>query len=394
VQHAIVVGYVTASSLYEEQPFYVKKLAASGSAERLDQINYSAGAVTKGRCSLSDPLADVLAPFPAENSVDGVSDNPTAGMHGYFHQLDELKRRYPRLKILISLEGRASDFAQDAKPENRTAFVASCVDVFVRGRFMDGMTKPGLFDGFDIDWESPHQEDAANFKALIEEFRKQMDAVRPGLRLSVAVDQAPERLPGTDFAALAPIVDEFAVMNYDYAGPWSRETGFLAPLFSTSTVEAHSGSIERSIARYKAAGVPAGKLLMGLPFYGYGWTDVNGKSNGLFQTGQPVRGDQPYRLIRGLAAPAQVFRDPLSQAPWIFDGKTFWTYEDTISVRYKVSYAMSQGLGGIMIWELSGDTADAELLRTAYQALHHPLKAAMFARKVTMPTEVTQAKGQ
>ena len=66
---------------------------------------------------------------------------------------------------------------------------------------------------------------------LLEEFRQQMRAVRPGLRLSIAVGHSPHMLPGTDFAAIATLVDQVGIMNYDYTGPWSPTTGFLAPLF-------------------------------------------------------------------------------------------------------------------------------------------------------------------
>ena len=393
-RHPLLVGYFSMSSLYTSPPFFVKELADNGSAALLDQINYSAGSVRDGHCSVGDPLADVLAPYPAQNSVDGTEDDPRFGVHGYFQQLQELKRRYPRLKILISLEGRAADFAQDAKPENRATFVSSCVDVFLRGHLFPGIDAPLLFDGFDIDWESPHLQDAANFAALLKEFRRQMNALRPGLRLSVAVDQAPGSLPGTDFAALAPLVDQFAVMNYDYAGPWSRRTGLIAPLFTHTSIVDRSSSIVQSIASYKAAGVPARKLLMGLPFYGYGWTDVSPTDNGLYQTGRPLHGDHSYNSIRALADPPLVFRDHLSQAPWIYDGRNFWTYEDPVSVRYKASYADSQHLGGIMIWDLSGDTADAELLHAAHRSLHHPMKAKMFASSVPRAPEPAQQKGQ
>jgi chitinase len=254
------------------------------------------------------------------------------------------------------------------------------VNLYLRGEFADGIRKPHLFDGIDIDWESPQQEDAANFHTLIQEFRRQINAVRSGLTLSIAVDQSPLAFPGTNFAALEPLVDQVGVMNYDYAGPWSQTTGFLAPLFATSPEIVRLGSIQRSIASYKAAGIPARKLLMGLPFYGYGWTEVSGSNNGLFQTGRALHGDHPYHMIRTLALSSQVYRDPLSRAPWLFDGQEFWTYEDPISVMYKVSYASRQGVGGVMIWELSGDTADAELLNSAYHALHRPLSDRVFTR--------------
>jgi chitinase len=363
----------------------VRALLSSGSAARLDQINYSQGSVSGGHCSLADPNADLNTTYTAETSVNGVADDPDSPFRGYFHQLEELKRRYPRIKILISLEGKAADFAQDARPENRKAFVASCVDLFIRGRFANGVVRPGLFDGIDVDWESPQAEDAANFHALLEEFRSQMNVVRPGLRLAIAVDEAPDALPGTDFAAIAKLVDQVGVMNYDYAGPWSKTTGLAAPLF-VSNSRAHS--IERSIARYKAEGVPERKLLMGLPFYGYSWTAVSSVNNGLFQPGSAVHADRPYNYIRTLATPDSAYRDRRSQAPWLFDGETFWTYEDPVSVRYKVSYAFNQKLGGVMIWELSGDTVDAELLNTVYRALHHPLKNKVFAKVSTEKTTV------
>ena len=373
----VVVGYFPQWGVYYPQPYYVKALVTNHSAAHLDQINYAQGFVSGGRCSVADPNADLNTTFTALTSVNGVADDSVSPFRGNFHQLQELKTRYPRLKILISLEGKASDFAWDAQPENRRAFVASCVDTFIRGHFVPGVSKPGLFDGFDVDWESPQAEDAENFRALLEEFRQQMDAVRRGLRLSIAVDQAPETLPGTDFAAIARIVDQVGVMNYDYAGPWSKTTGFLAPLFGHNS---HALSIERSIASYRAHGVPESKLLMGLPFYGYSWTAVASTNNGLFQPGRAVHGDRPYSYIRTLAGPGSSYRDPRSQAPWLFDGETFWTYEDPVSVRYKVSYARHQHLGGVMIWELSNDTADAELLGMVFHSLHHPLKNKVFAK--------------
>ncbi len=384
----LLVGYFTSEGIHASTPFFVKDLVANGSARRLDQIDYAAASVSDGHCSLGDPLADVLTTYAAQTSVNGQVDDPASPLRGYFHQLQELKRRFPRLRILISLEGRARDFAADATPQNRSAFVASCVDMYLRGRFLPGLTTSGLFDGVDIDWESPRRSDAANFLALIQEFRRQMNAVRPGLRLSVAVDQSPAMLPGVDFRAIARLADEIGVMNYDYSGPWSPRTGFLAPLFSTSRWR-YAPSIERSIASYQDAGVPRDKILMGLPFYAYGWTGVSDSNNGLFQRGRAVRGDWPYHSIRSLAAPPYVFRDALSQAPWIYNGQTFWTYEDPVSIRYKASYAANLRLGGLMIWELSGDTADAELLRSAYRALHHPLRRRVFTRAIARQTRLT-----
>ena len=376
---ALVVGYFGQWSLHNDPPYYVKDLVTNGSAALLDQINYSQASVKDGQCSIADPNADLNTVYTDRNSVSGRPDNPAAPFRGYFHQLRELKRRYPHLKILISLEGAAAGFAEDAKPANRVAFVASCVDTFLRGHFAPGIVEPGIFDGVDVDWEYPQASDADNFRALLEEFRRQMNAVRSGLRLSVAVGPHPRMEPRTDFATIARLVDQIGVMNYDYHGPWSPTTGFLAPLFPDTAHPGRSGSIATSMAAYESAGVPREKLLMGVPFYGYGWTGVNGTDHGLFQPGHGVDGDRPYRYIRTLATSGSLHRDPRSQAPWLYDGTSFWTYDDPVSVRYKVSYAAQQHLGGIMIWELSEDTAEGDLLHAAHRSLRYPLGANGFA---------------
>jgi len=159
-------------------------------------------------------------------------------------------------------------------------------------------------------------------------------------------------------------------MTYDFSGPWSPRTGLIAPLRADGSF--HGETVERSVASYEAAGVPASKLLMGLPFYGYGWHMVEDQGNGLFQEGQPIRGDRPYSYIQSLALDSTVFRDPVSQAPYIFDGDVFWTYEDPVSIAYKSQYGLEQQLGGFMIWELAGDTPDGTLLRTIRRATVSP----------------------
>jgi len=414
----IVVGYFGQWSLY--QHFLVKNLVTSGAADQLDQINYAQGFVTNGRCSVADPHADTDIAFSAQDSVNGQADNPSTTFHGNLHQLEELKRLHPRLKLLISLEGRAPDFAADAQPAAREAFVRSCVDIFLRGHLAASHNvnprtpdQPRLFDGIDLDWEYPGGENAANFLAVLTEFRHQMDALRPGLRLTVAVGPSPRMYPGVDMAAISQLVDQVGIMNYDYIGPWSHTTGFLAPL---STEDNRGGSVDRSIVEYKQAGIPASKLLLGLPFYGYGWNAVPTPGAGLFQPGQGIRGDRPYPYFLSLLTPTAtpprsiapeppaatpptlkhtaatatpapdakptpaphpyvLHRDLHSHAPWLYDGSTFWTFEDPVSIAYKAAFAAQQQLGGVMAWELSEDAPDAALIKAARQGLHHPHSA-------------------
>jgi chitinase len=176
-------------------------------------------------------------------------------------------------------------------------------------------------------------------------------------------------------------------MTYDFNGPWSSTTGLIAPLTSSSPDD---GSVERSVTAWKTAGMPSQKLLIGLPFYGYGWRQVSAENHGFGQDGMPIHGDRPYRFIQSLIAPAAqqarpgtpaassivVYRDPVSQAPWLFDGSSFWTYEDPVSIQTKATYAAREQLAGFMVWELSGDTPDGVLLKAAHTALTQGLSVA------------------
>jgi len=382
-----LVGYFGQWSLYNEPRYLVKDLASTGGAAMLDQLNYAQGFVTNGRCSIADPNADLNTTFTAKESVNGRADNPNQPFRGYLHQLAELKRRYPHLKLVLSLEGKPTDFAYDAQPEHRKAFLDSCVNLFLKGHLAPGVDAPHLFDGIDIDWEYPHAADADNFLALATELRQRMDALRPGMILSIAAGPSPRMYEGLDLAAISRVADEIGLMTYDFAGPWMDHTGFIAPLFTA--IPGHAGSVEHTVADFRAAGVPASKLLVGIPFYGYGWREVPETANGLFQEGTAIHGDRPYRYIQTLTARSTVYRDPTSQAPWLFDGDAFWTYEDSASIRAKADFALDQHIGGLMIWELSEDSADATLLHAAHNALRHPTAAtdAAQTRENPAPTD-------
>lgn len=78
-------------------------------------------------------------------------------------------------------------------------------------------------------------------------------------------------------------------------------------------------------------------------------------------------GVNDYGLLRKLEYPG--FHDPITQGYWIFDGTTFWTFDDPESISAKTDYVRSMDLGGVMFWELAGDTRDGELIKAIYEGL-------------------------
>jgi chitinase len=63
-----------------------------------------------------------------------------------------------------------------------------------------------------------------------------------------------------------------------------------------------------------------------------------------------------------LASGFNRYWDGHARAAWLFDGTTFWTFDDPFVMTQKAKYVRRQELGGIMFWELSGDTPDGELI--------------------------------
>ena len=198
-----LVGYFTQWGIYD-RGFFVKDLVTSGSAARLTVLNYAFGNVgPDGKCfqsnaaGQSDPWADYQRPFSAAESVDGKADVEGQALAGNFNQLRKLKKLYPKLRVHISLGGWTwSNYFSDAVLTDRArkAFVASCVDLFIKGNLpvLDGDPHggkgagAGVFDGIDIDWEWPgsegepgnvvRPEDKRNLTLALAEFRRQLDA--------------------------------------------------------------------------------------------------------------------------------------------------------------------------------------------------------------------------
>ena len=393
-----VLGYFTQWGIYNAQPYSVRTLDAQGTAGRLTHLAYAFGNVRNNRCEVGvlkavdpdtgeggDAYADYSRSFSAAESVDGVGDAWGAPLRGNWNQLKKLKKKHPNLKVLISLGGwtLSRGFASAARPENRAAFVASCIDAYIAGNLplFDSAggagAAAGVFDGFDIDWEYPaacglacgSSADTDNFTGLLAEFRRQLDAVRPGLQLTVAVGAGIDKIRVTRPDLYHPYVDAINVMTYDFHGAWDAKTNFHSALFNSpndpSGGDARYYNSNDAIQAFLDRGVPAAKLNLGMASYGRGWSNVGGSNNGLYQAGVAASGsDEPgvetYRVLKALAWPN--YTDAYSKARWIYDGRTFWSFDDPATIADKMAYVQVQGLGGAFLWDFSGDDAQGSLL--------------------------------
>ncbi len=366
-----IVGYYTSWAIYDRQ-FFVTDIAA----DKLTHINYAFANISEeGEILLGDEWADIQFPYPGEEG--------STGLLGNFHQLQLLKEAHPGLQTLISVGGwtwsdRFSDVALTA--ESRAKFAASCVQFIIDYGF----------DGVDMDWEYPtgggeegnieRPEDPENFVLLLNELRTQLDAQgqvdgRPYL-LTIAVGSGQDAYQPLDWTRITPLLDFINVMTYDMSGSWSELTGFNAPLYESSAQLIEGLSTDSALQDFLALGVPADKVVMGVPFYGTGWQGVGAENNGLYQphTGamEAIGGMNYVNLVANYIDTYQRFWDDTTQVPWLYDSAlgTMISYDDPESLTLKAAYIREHNLSGIMFWELSGDTDDAVLLTTIYDVLN------------------------
>jgi chitinase len=223
--------------------------------------------------------------------------------------------------------------------------------------------------------------DKANYTLLLRELRKQLDAQgttdgRPYL-LTIAAPAGPTTYANLELAAVAATLDWINLMAYDFHGGWELATNFNAPMAATAAdpsadpVVKSGFNVGSAVAGYLAAGVPASKLVLGVPFYGHGWAGVPATNDGLYQKATSIppgsweAGKFDYKDLAAnyMGKYTRRWHDE-AKVPWLYNAQTgiMITYDDPQSLAIKTDLIKARGLGGVMFWELSGDDAQSTLL--------------------------------
>ncbi|MFJ9865138.1 glycoside hydrolase family 18 protein [Streptomyces sp. NPDC101165] len=360
-----VVGYFTEWGTYDRK-YYVKNIETSGSAARLTHINYAFGNVTGGKCAMGDSYAATDRAYTAAESVDGVADTWDQPLRGNFNQLLKLKKKHPGLKVLWSFGGWtwSSGFGEAAK--NPAAFAQSCYDLVKNSKWA------GVFDGIDIDWEYPNACGNTCDTSGREAFKNVMAALRSkfgsGSLVTAAITAdatAGGKIDAANYAGAAQYVDWYNPMTYDYFGAWDSTgpTAPHSPLNSYSGIPKANYYTSATVAKLKGLGVPAAKLLLGIGFYGRGWTGVTQAAPGGTATGPAAgtyeQGIDDYKVLR-TKCPAT---GTVGGTAYAKCGNNWWSYDTPATIATKMTYKNQQGLGGTFFWELSGDTTNGELIK-------------------------------
>ncbi|NEA63780.1 glycoside hydrolase family 18 chitinase [Streptomyces sp. SID12488] len=360
----VKLGYFTEWGVYGRN-YHVKNLVTSGSASKITHINYAFGNVKDGKCVVDDTYAAYDKAYTADQSVSGVADTWDQPLRGNFNQLRQLKAKYPNIKVLYSFGGwtYSGGFAQAAA--NPAAFAASCKAVVEDPRWAD------VFDGIDIDWEYPNAcgltcdtSGAASFKNLLAGLRSTFGANYLVTAAITADGSSGGKLDAADYGGASAYADWYNVMTYDYFGAFDADgpTAPHSPLTSYAGIPAAGFNSADAIAKLKAKGVPAAKLLLGIGFYGRGWTGVTQSAPGGAATGAAPgtyeAGIEDYKILK-TSCPAT---GTIAGTAYAYCGNNWWSYDTPATIAGKMTWAKNQSLGGAFFWEFSGDTSNGELV--------------------------------
>lgn len=278
------------------------------------------------------------------------------------------KKKYPKLKVLVSLGGWGgceTCSAVFSSEKARIEFARSTVDII---ESFDA-------DGIDLDWEYPgisgypehayKPEDRENFTDLIVQLRKYM---KKGDILSFAAGASKRFFNhSVEWDKVMPLVDNVNLMTYDFYGSGSVNTGHHTALSSN---EFQDRSAESLIEALINLGVNPRKIFIGAAFYIKTFKNVENSNNGL---NQMANWNRSYNQIdfENVRSNFNFYWDSLAKSPYAYDSinKIFATFDDHKSIAIKSKYVFDKNLGGIMFWQLMNDKKENGLLSTMVSSI-------------------------
>ena len=216
------------------------------------------------------------------------------------------------------------------------------------------------YAGIDIDYEDLRASDKDAFTAFITQLAGGLHA--NGKILSVDLfaktdhQGYAQRNLAQDYHAIGQVADQVRLMGYDYH--WATSApGPVAPI----------GWI-RDVLRYAKTEIPASKIILGVPLYGYDWVGNHGT---------PLSWLQVFRLANEHGI--KPYFNYASQSPWFTYTDSagrlheVW-FENAPSTEAKFKAARAAGIGGVYLWVYGYE--DTSIWNALRRSLPHRLAAA------------------
>ncbi|MGL5348384.1 MAG: peroxiredoxin [Peptostreptococcaceae bacterium] len=279
----------------------------------------------------------------------------------YLKEMVRLKAEKPELKVIAAIGGWGADGFSDAAltPASRYNFA----------REVNKLINQYGLDGVDIDWEYPgtsaagikfRPEDKENFTLLLTAIR---DVIGDDKWLSVAaVGDKFSINRSFEIKKIAPLIDYFNLMSYDFT---AGETGENGKKHQANLYESKLGlpgySVDIWIKNLIAEGMPPEKILLGVPFYGRLGAKIT-RSYDELRKNYINKDDYEINF------------DKEAQAIYLTkDGQFAMSYDDPLTIYIKAQYVLKNCLGGIFSWTSTYDQANI-LANAMFQGIYNPEK--------------------
>jgi len=258
-------------------------------------------------------LTDISLAFIHPDANGQLADNPSAAA-----AVSIAKNN--KLRVYFSIGGGNPPPHLEAllQPAQRATFIRNLVE----------FTQKNGFDGIDVDIENSLINE--HYAGFVTELHTALKAAGKQMTAALASWNA-----GNISDHTLGLFDCILVMSYDKTGPWNpANAGPHAPLSMLQDDFIYFSQTRK---------IPAEKLLMGLPFYGYG-----------FGPGAPE--SLTYKdIVQRYAGAEQKDEVSVPEGGHIY-------YNGVPTIRSKVDYVLKNKGGGVMIWQLLGDASDHQSL--------------------------------
>jgi chitinase len=227
------------------------------------------------------------------------------------------------------------------------------------------------FDGIQVDWEKsfPYKNTQATLGAFFQALRAKLGNSKLIMADAFAAGGPYGVVSQLQWNTAIESLDRLAIMTYDMTYQVSGTySWFNSPLYNGSTADATASSVDETISLFLGTGstIPASKLMLSLPFYGYSYSNVRGPR----QTTGSLGGQSNYSTLFNNYNLSSASFDNSAQVPWLATSNGYITFDNAQSIQAKVNYAQNKGLGGWMTFNLSADYLPS-------QNPQHPLLAAI-----------------
>ena len=307
--------------------------------------------------NLDPQFVDAIIYAFVEINSDGTLSVPAPR---YLREMVNLKSQKPELQVVAAIGGWGADGFSDAAltPSSRYNFA----------RQVNKLINQYGLDGIDLDWEYPgtsasgiksRDEDKENFTLLLTAIR---DVIGDEKWLSVAgVGDTASINRSYELDKIAPLINYFNLMSYDFTAgeTGSRGEKHQANLYNSS-LALPGYSIDTWIKNLKANGMPAEKILLGVPFYGRLGAGTTKSYDELRKNFINKDGNQ-FNFDRD------------AQAVYLTkDGQLAMSYDDPLTLYLKAQYVLRNCLGGIFSWTSTYDQANI-LAKAMYDSINDPV---------------------